>query len=159
MNHTFCIAHNPNQGEWAWLLRRTQYCFSIHGPCEEVQWSLTLEQACWPIFFVCIILVYNLSPLNWGNKKKFFEGKKKKKLKACTKPVTWGFKLWPWEEWLEKHFESIYRLNLSDFLTNYIIVPYAQDFLPVNFVQVLLSKPLLPAAAKFIVNQWNDVCD
>ena len=25
------------------------------------------------IFFFCIILVYNLSPLNWGNQKKLFE--------------------------------------------------------------------------------------
>ena len=40
----------------------------------------------------CIILVYNF----WGEfKKKLFEGKKKIKLKARTKPVTRGCKLGP----------------------------------------------------------------
>ena len=45
--------------------------------------------------------------------------RKKIELKACTKPDTWGFRLRPWEEWLKKCLESICRVYLSDFPTNY----------------------------------------
>ena len=37
------------------------------------------------LYYFCIILVYNLSPLNWKNLKKV---KEREKLKASTMPVT-----------------------------------------------------------------------
>ena len=57
---------------------RTRYCFSINGPGKEVQWSVALERARWPIFFYCIILVYKLFPLNWTKLEKKSHRREKK---------------------------------------------------------------------------------
>ena len=46
---------------------------------------------------------------------------KKIKLKACTKPVTPGCKLWPWKERLVENVLSRCRFNLRDFPSNYVL--------------------------------------
>ena len=61
-----------------------------------------------------IILVYNLYPFNWKNKKKFIEGK------VCTTPVTCGCKLLPLKRRLKEHCASRCRKKLRDFSTNCI---------------------------------------
>ena len=61
-----------------------------------------------------IILVYNLYPFNWKNKKKFIEGK------VCTTPVTCGCKLLSLKRRLKEHFASRCRKKLRDFSANYI---------------------------------------
>ena len=38
---------------------RTRYCFSINRPCKQVQCSLALERALWPLFFIAYFLGRN----------------------------------------------------------------------------------------------------
>ena len=92
-------------------------------------------------------------------KKKLFEGKKKIKLKTCTKPVNRGCKSWGTTRgtfysmsfkfsWFSQKLYCI--SNCSIHLRLFVSVKF--------FSQVLLQKHLLPVAAKCIVNQWNDKC-
>ena len=118
---TFYIAHNYcNHVKWAWLhLENTVLLFN-----PWTVWRGTMVLNFWTnmvIYFFCVC-VHNFGvqfiPFELG---KVFEGKKKRtKSMHETIAVTWGFKLWPWKEWLEKHFESICQLNLSYFPTNCI---------------------------------------
>ena len=101
-----CAWKSCNQGNEHSCNLRTGYCFSFHGPDNKVRWSLALEQAWRPIFFFCIILVCNFSPLLLRRRKISSKGKKKK-LKACTQPIAWACKLWHWREQLEEQFESM----------------------------------------------------
>ena len=117
---------------------RTWYCFSIHRPGEEVQWSLALEQVWWPILFLHNFGVQFI-PFKLEKLKK---NKGREKLKACTMPVTWVFKLWPWKKWLKEIFWANILFKFKWFFDFDQIVPYAQDFLPVNFSSSVALKTL-----------------
>ena len=87
------------------------------------------------IFFFFFNFGAQFIPFTLGKfKQKFFWRENKIKLKACTKLVIPGFKLWPWKDRLKKCFESklikfvwfCHKLNIQ-------IVSYAWDFLPIKF--------------------------
>ena len=80
---------------------KTQHCFSIHGQGKEVQWSLALEWAQWPILFLHNFGVQFI-PFKWRKLKENYLKGKKDNLKVCMKPIAWGCKLWPRKKCLEE---------------------------------------------------------
>ena len=81
-HHASCIAHSP--GEWAHMhFKNMVFSFNPwtrqRGTMVFSSWTSTVTYT-----FYCIILVYHLSPLNWGFSKKILRRGKKIKLKALT---------------------------------------------------------------------------
>ena len=136
---------------------RIQYCFSIHGLGKEVWWSFALERAQW------LILLHNFGvqfiSFKLGKLKLLWMGEKVK-LNVSTKAVTRGCKLWPLKEQFKEQFEWM-SLKFVQFSHTSSISCSICSNLPLYQVifKCYFKNHLLPAAAKCIVNQWNDESD
>ena len=118
-----CVQENNTQT--LWLVHDIQMLWydwcEIHTLMRQSDWSkihTLMQRSDWceqhttlhaniELFFE--IFLDNLSPLDF----RYARRGKKIKLKAFRKPVTWGCKLWPWKERLE-------RLNLRNFAAKFI---------------------------------------
>ena len=103
-HHASCIAHSP--GEWAHMhFKNMVFSFNPwtrqRGTMVFSSWTSIVTYT-----FYCIILVYHLSPLNWGfSKKNSTEGKKDKVKSTHIGLYLRGCKLWSQKEQLKEHFE------------------------------------------------------